>query len=191
MQRTFSYILLITWVFLFLGCANYPLSTSLDAQNIKISIEPDEVDSHVVEVYLLCKDIVEKDMSKVGSIAEKEMVKDKPESALTNFLADLLLEQFAKIAQANGLPIQPDISYFNYDFSDTIPADKFKRWRSFNLSGIDVGIYALGIELDKNKKENLILVNQAWWGGLVVGKIDYVFERDARSKKSTFIEKLI
>jgi len=36
----------------------------------------------------------------------------------------------------------------NYDFSDTILAGKFPRWKIFRESGIKVGVYGLGIELD-------------------------------------------
>ncbi len=43
----------------------------------------------------------------------------------------------------------------NYDFSDTILAGKFPRWKIFKRDGIKIGIYGLGIELkglvaDKN-----------------------------------------
>jgi 5'-nucleotidase len=35
----------------------------------------------------------------------------------------------------------------NYDFSDTILAGKFPRWKIFKRSGIKVGVYGLGIEM--------------------------------------------
>ena len=146
----------------------------------------------------------------------------------------------------------------NYDFSNTILADRFPAWKIFDRSGIKIGVYGLGIELEglvgkknygetiymdpvktaqrmekflkhdkncdlvvclshlglkynedklsdltlapetsftdliigghthtfleepmriRNKRNNEVLVNQAWWGGLVIGKIDFVFER--------------
>lgn len=39
--------------------------------------------------------------------------------------------------------------------------------------------------VEKNKSGNPVIVNQAWWGGLVVGKIDFVFERSRKKKIST------
>jgi 5'-nucleotidase len=42
----------------------------------------------------------------------------------------------------------------------------------------------------KNKFGNPIIINQAWWGGLVVGKIDFVFERNKKNKKVTNSELL-
>lgn len=152
----------------------------------------------------------------------------------------------------------------NYDFSDTILARKFPRWKIFTKSGIKVGVYGLGIELKglvsdknygttvyndpikvaaemenflkndkncdlvvclshlglryedhtvsdmvlaaetkctdliigghthtylekpittKNKAGNAVIINQAWWGGLVMGRIDYVFERSKKRMK--------
>lgn len=40
--------------------------------------------------------------------------------------------------------------------------------------------------VQKNKAGNDIIVNQAWWGGLAMGKIDFVFERSGKNKKATF-----
>jgi 5'-nucleotidase len=159
----------------------------------------------------------------------------------------------------------------NYDFSDTILADKFLRWKIFNRSGIKVGVYAVGVELHglvakknyentiyndpikvavemesflknkkkcdlviclshlglhyknntvcdtilaeetsmtdliigghshswleepivkKNKAGKQVIINQAWWGGLVLGKIDFVFERSNKKQKAVFSENI-
>jgi len=153
----------------------------------------------------------------------------------------------------------------NYDFSDTLLAGKVPRWKIFRKSGVKIGVYGLGIELQglvsqahygntlyldpvktatemevflkkekkcdlviclshlglryrnekisdtllaaetsftdliigghthsfleepltlKNKMGKPIIVNQAWWGGLMVGQVDFVFER-ARNRKET------
>lgn len=152
----------------------------------------------------------------------------------------------------------------NYDFSDTILAGRFSRWRIFKKSGIKIGVYGLGIELDglvakshygntvyndplqvasemesflknekkcdlvvclshlglryreqkvsdiilaaetsltdlivgghthsfldepltlKNKNGNPVIVNQAGFGGLMLGQIDFVFERARKTKQ--------
>ena len=42
----------------------------------------------------------------------------------------------------------------------------------------------------KNKAGKPVIVNQAWWGGLVVGKIDFVFERTKKKKVGTYSEVL-
>jgi len=159
----------------------------------------------------------------------------------------------------------------NYDFSDTILAGKFSRWKIFKHSGIKIGVYGLGVELkglvadknygntiyndpvkvanemetflknekgcdlviclshlglrpkennicdtvlagetsmtdliigghshtwleepiiQKNKTGKQIIINQAWWGGLVMGKIDFVFERARRKQKAIYSENI-
>lgn len=151
----------------------------------------------------------------------------------------------------------------NYDFSNTILAGKFPRWKIFKKSGIKVGVYGLGVELkglvgdknfgktvyfdpiktavemesflknekkcdlviclshlgfqyrenkvsdivlanetyitdliigghthtfleeplvQKNKAGKQVIVNQASWGGMVLGKIDFTFERSGNKK---------
>ena len=160
----------------------------------------------------------------------------------------------------------------NYDFSDTILAGKFPRWKIFRKDGFKIGVYGLGIELsglvgpknygntiynnplevalemesflkndkrcdlvvclshlglryrekgvvsdlvlagetkftdliigghthtyleepmvEKNKEGKPVIVNQAWWGGLVMGKVDFVFERSKKRQKAVFAEKV-
>lgn len=159
----------------------------------------------------------------------------------------------------------------NYDFSDTILANKFPKWKIFKRSGIKIGVYGLGVELKglvanknvgntiynnpvktaqkmesflrnekdcdlvvclshlglrykgehvsdmvlaretsttdliigghshtylekpiikENKAGKQVIVNQAWWGGLVMGKIDFVFERSNKKHKAFFTEKI-
>ena len=44
--------------------------------------------------------------------------------------------------------------------------------------------------IEKNKAGNPVIVNQAWWGGLVIGKIDFVFDRVTRNRAATFSKNL-
>jgi 5'-nucleotidase len=159
----------------------------------------------------------------------------------------------------------------NYDFSDTILAGKFDRYKIFKRDGIKIGIYALNIKLEglvsqknygntryndpidiaiemenylrnerncdlviclshlglrynnekvsdihiakatsmtdliigghthtfleepvleKNKSGKPVIVNQAWWGGLVLGQIDFVFDRSNPRNKQIFSQNL-
>lgn len=152
----------------------------------------------------------------------------------------------------------------NYDFSDTILAGKFPRWKIYRKSDIKIGVYGIGIELEglvasshygktrflkpiptalemesflknekncdmivclshqghsyrdnrfsdmdlaaetfqtdliisghthfyikepaviENKAGNPVIVNLAWWGGLVLGQIDFIFERVSKKKE--------
>ncbi len=42
----------------------------------------------------------------------------------------------------------------------------------------------------KNKSGKQVIVNQASWGGLVIGRIDFIFEHDRKRKKAVFANKI-
>lgn len=114
MLRSFSYSLLITCFLLVVSCKTNFVPTSSGTQNISVSNNEQKADSQLIQMYLPYKIIIEKDMNRVISISEKEMVKKRPESYLTNFLADLLLEEAKIEAESSRLEIEPTISYYNY-----------------------------------------------------------------------------
>jgi 5'-nucleotidase len=43
----------------------------------------------------------------------------------------------------------------------------------------------------KNKTGQPVIVNQAWWGGLVLGQVDFIFERTGKKKHKTLANNLI
>jgi 2',3'-cyclic-nucleotide 2'-phosphodiesterase (5'-nucleotidase family) len=106
--------LLITWLFAFGACKTHYIQTDVNGSNVVVSDSIIQPDSQLVQIYLPYKKLLEKDMSRVLAVNKKEMVKGKPESKLTNFLADLLLEEGQKVLQQSGKDYQVDISYFNY-----------------------------------------------------------------------------
>ncbi len=114
MVRSFSYTLLITWILLTLSCKTTFVSTEVKTQNISVADNIIPLDSQLVMLYLPYKNILEKDMGRVISFSENEMIKGKPESGLTNLLADLLLEEGQMDAMRNNLQIEPVVSFFNY-----------------------------------------------------------------------------
>ena len=114
MQRSITYTLLITCVLLFTSCKTHYSKASYEAENIIVTESLNSLDNEVVQIYLPYKNILEKDMNRVISFSESEMIKDKPESNLTNFLADLLLVEGKKVAVEKGFAAEPDISFFNY-----------------------------------------------------------------------------
>jgi 2',3'-cyclic-nucleotide 2'-phosphodiesterase (5'-nucleotidase family) len=110
MLRSFSYTLLITWVFIFLGCKTIYIHTTVENRNLIVSESIAPLDSQLVYLYLPYKQKLNQEISRVIAISTEEMIKNKPESKLTNFLADLLLEQGRKDAEN----INISFSYFNY-----------------------------------------------------------------------------
>jgi len=114
MKQSISHTLLITCVLIASSCKTHFYSYNSNARNISIESSSNSIDSQVVNIYLPFKKELEKDMQRVISISKIEMIKNKPESYLTNFLADLLLEEGIKGARAFNMDGEPSISYYNY-----------------------------------------------------------------------------
>ena len=114
MHRTFSLSLLITCLLLTVACKTAMQPAGTDAKNISIDENINLVDSSLVQIYLPFKNQLEKDMNRVIITSEAVLVKNKPESGLTNLLADLLLEEASSETKSEGFYIVPDVSYFNY-----------------------------------------------------------------------------
>lgn len=114
MFRSFSYTLLITWILLVVSCKPAFVTTKVNTQNISVISVDNTLDSQLVNMYLPYKEILKKDMDRVISFSENQMIKGKPESELTNLLADLLLDEGKKEVKNNNLQINPEVSYFNY-----------------------------------------------------------------------------
>lgn len=114
MRRSFSYALLITLVLVIYSCSTQYNLTQYETKNIPVNQYVNKMDSQLVLHYMPYKQQLEQDMQRVISVTDNEMAKDKPESLLTNFLADLLIEEgkieFQKKVQDEVL----SVSYFNY-----------------------------------------------------------------------------
>ena len=114
MVRSFSIMMLITCFLLILSCKSSYVSTDVHVQNIAVTNDINPIDSQLVQLYMPYKTLIEKDMGRVISFSEIEMVKGKPESGLTNLLSDLLLEEGQKTAARNNFKIKPLVSFLNY-----------------------------------------------------------------------------
>ncbi|HOI50630.1 MAG TPA: 5'-nucleotidase [Prolixibacteraceae bacterium] len=115
MYRSIKSVLLITGVLLLAFSCRTPFEVARAIpENYPVSEKLAAVDSQLVRFYLPYKQELEKDMAEVLAVAETELVKDKPESLLTNFLADLLREEGAVTSRQSGWGITPDLAYFNY-----------------------------------------------------------------------------
>ncbi len=150
MRQSFSYILLITWMIFFVSCKTNFVQTGYETKNITVSSEGTPIDSSLVKLYLPYKTILEKDMNRVISYSEREMIKDKPESYLTNFLGDLLLDESAKVAQKNGLDIVPAVSFFNYGGIRTfLPKGEITVGKIFELMPFENELVFVELKGDK------------------------------------------
>jgi 2',3'-cyclic-nucleotide 2'-phosphodiesterase (5'-nucleotidase family) len=114
MNRYFSNLLLITWAIIAFSCKPNLVLTDIKTRNLAVAQNSAPLDSQIVLQYLPYKNIMDKEMQRVISFSEKEMIKGKPESGLTNLLADLVLDEGQKEAVRMNLQIEPVVSFFNY-----------------------------------------------------------------------------
>lgn len=111
MRQTISYLLLITCTIFIFSCKTQFVQKSYEIENVSVSEEVGTMDSTIVKLYMPYKNILEKDMNRVLAVSDEELTKGKPESLLTNFLGDLLLEQGEIVAKNNELKLTPSVSF--------------------------------------------------------------------------------
>ncbi|MCK3682885.1 5'-nucleotidase C-terminal domain-containing protein [Maribellus sp. YY47] len=114
MRHSISHTLLITLLAVIISCRAPLVQTGTETRNIPVAEATNPLDSNIIRLYLPYKNLLDKDMNRVISYSESEMEKDKPESLLTNFLGDLLLEEAGKTELAQTENIVPSVSFFNY-----------------------------------------------------------------------------
>lgn len=172
MVRSFSYTLLITWSIFFLSCKPVFVSTQVNSQNISVVSNNISIDSQLVNLYLPYKKILEKDMQRVISFSNEEMIKGKPESGLTNLLSDLILDEGRRYASNNNLQINPEVSFFNYGGIRTfLPMGEITVGKIFELMPFEnemVFIQLTGAQLQQFY--NIV----ARYGGDSVGGVRFV-----------------
>jgi 2',3'-cyclic-nucleotide 2'-phosphodiesterase (5'-nucleotidase family) len=115
MQRTIKQVLLITGLFFILFSCNpsYQL-VSGTYSNHSISSETFKPDSAIISIYWPFKEKMDAEMNDVIGFAQEDLLKGKPESKLTNFLADLLLEESHRLSTHSSLAFSPDLAFLNY-----------------------------------------------------------------------------
>jgi 2',3'-cyclic-nucleotide 2'-phosphodiesterase (5'-nucleotidase family) len=113
MRLNFSHILLITCLILLAACQHGYIKTHFEGRNIGVSDSLVAMDTQILLMYLPYKQEMDKKMQRVISVSAIEMVKNRPESELTNFLADLLLEEGKQELFRITGNITPHLSYFN------------------------------------------------------------------------------
>ena len=182
MRHSFSYTLLITWLMLLASCGGNVVKTGFETENISVSEETASSDSSIIELYKPFKKILDTDMNRVISVSEFQMEKDKPESLLTNFLADLLLEESAIISNNKALNISPDVSFFNYGGIRTfLPKGEITVGKIFELMPFENEL--VFVELSGQKMKDF-LDYTAGHGGDSVGGARFTISNDKATKIS-------
>ena len=110
MQKIF---LILAILFGLLSCKTTWNVHEIKTENIPNSEKITEIDSSIVRLITPYKNNLSPDMQQIIGFSTIELVKAKPESRLTNYLGDLILEE-GKIYAKEHTAAVPDIAYLNY-----------------------------------------------------------------------------
>jgi len=111
MRRLFLGISVILLLF---SCSGHFVVRQINSKNISINTQTSPIDSVIQTVLKPYKDSLEHDMSEIIAVTATPLVKGKPESKLTNLMADIMLESGTEYCKRMNLPVIPDVSYVNY-----------------------------------------------------------------------------
>ncbi len=111
MRRLFFSFVVILLLF---SCNRHLFVREVNTQNISIDSNAGQLDSLLESWVKPYRDSIEHDMNTLVAISATPLVKDKPESKLTNLVSDILLSTATSYCLEQNLNIQPDIAYVNY-----------------------------------------------------------------------------
>lgn len=111
MRRLFISISVILFLF---ACSPHLSVRQITTKNIPVNTQTSSIDSLVQSMVKPYRDSIEHDMSKLVAVTTTPLKKEKPESKLTNLVADILLECGTDFCSEKNLNIKPDASYVNY-----------------------------------------------------------------------------
>ncbi len=115
MLQTIKRSLLITLVILgSISCNPILEMQSSDVANHLVSPDNMLADEKITSLYLPYKIQLDQEMDVVIGKTAESLVKGKPESKLTNYLADLMLEESKRVAKDGGITVTPNVSFLNY-----------------------------------------------------------------------------
>lgn len=122
-------------VFFIVSCSTISESTSYDFQNHPINVISDSItDNQFMAILDPYKKEVESKMSEVIAYSADPLLSYRPESPLSNFLSDLILESAVDYCKQNHLDITPEISLFNHGgIRSSLPKGPIKIQNAYEL----------------------------------------------------------
>ncbi|MBA4411112.1 MAG: 5'-nucleotidase [Bacteroidota bacterium] len=111
MHRLLASIAVILFLF---SCSPQLSVHQINTHNISVDAFSGKPDSGVQAIIKPFRDSIANDMSKLVAVSATPLVKGKPESKLTNLVADIVLEAGTNYCISSNLNFRPDASYVNY-----------------------------------------------------------------------------
>lgn len=140
-------LLFILSVFLLLfSCSPHLFVTQITTKNSLVDQQTATTDSVVEMILRPYRDSINHDMSKVICESETAIVKGKPESKLSNMVADILLSYGIEYCNSNKMSIKPDAAYVNYGgLRGSLPQGKITVGNIFELMPFENEIVLLKV----------------------------------------------
>lgn len=111
MHRLIVFFCVILFLF---SCNQHLVVREVNTKNISVDAKVGSLDSVVESMVKPYRDSMEKDMSTLVAVSSSALIKGKPESKLTNLVADILLDFGSSYCQKQNLNTRPDVAYVNY-----------------------------------------------------------------------------
>lgn len=181
MLQTIKRSLLITLLFLgSISCNPIHQIQSTEVSNHMVSPDNMLADERITSLYLPYKMQLDQEMDVVIGMTTESLVKGKPESKLTNYLADLMLEESRKVTEENGNGLVPDVSFLNYGGIRTgFPQGEITVRKVFELMPFENELVLLEL---KGSDMQAFLDYVASIGGDCIGGVRFVISDEKATK---------
>jgi 2',3'-cyclic-nucleotide 2'-phosphodiesterase (5'-nucleotidase family) len=150
MCRLISGLLVILLTF---SCSPHLSVNQISTANIPINVQLAPVDSSVLSIVKPYHDSIEHDLSKLVTVNDSPLIKSKPESKLTNLIADVMLGFGNSYCSNQKLNLKPDLSYINYGgIRSSLPQGEITVGRMFELMPFENEVVMIRISGSSVKK---------------------------------------
>ena len=127
-------VILLGLLIIFTSCKSLLVLSDVERENIQNEPTFYLPDSSIVLLVAPYKLNLDEDMSKVISVSTEELTKARPESKLTNLMADLLMQESILYINKNDENIVPDMAFVNYGgLRTSLPKGKITVGNIFEL----------------------------------------------------------
>jgi 2',3'-cyclic-nucleotide 2'-phosphodiesterase (5'-nucleotidase family) len=128
-------LIAILLLFLHFSCRTISETTGYGYKNMAININTDSlVDERFNEILAPYKQLVESQMSEVIAYSEEGLTSFRPESPLSNFLSDLILDFGKAYCAVNETDVQVHFSLFNHGgIRASIPKGEIKVLNAYQI----------------------------------------------------------
>ena len=121
-------------ILLTFACSPHLTVRQINTKNSTVDLQSGSLDSSVQSIIKPYHDSIEHDMSKLVTLSATPLLKGKPESKLTNLIADMILGFGIDFCSEQNRNVKPDVSYVNYGgLRASLPQGEITVGRIFEL----------------------------------------------------------